>query len=571
MNMRVIIEVSPARLALHLASTGQILAEQEMPSGDWQEDFAGSLSAHTPWLAQQVAGHKLAGAGAAVWYFRDATPVIVSSCPKVVSGESAAQLALSEASTLPAFDTATCVLKLGIDRSGQVDQQHHSLAFAESDSILLALQDFAEAASLRFAGAVPHSATAIATAFGHAAAAAIASPIVSLYLGVQCSAIVASDAGRIRFARTLPIGIAPLAQIIERELARVISEQPNAGQTIAELPSGPVAKLMLTGIPRRGVPCGNLPGISLDAIVPFVQPVLQRLAVEIKQSIRFGFSEQTRSAVRLVICGPGAAVGGLGEIVATLSGSGSHEIASPASSPVPQALRDQMLVATTVASTRRGYQLRRSMIVGSLLAVCAIAVDAGLARLAISQLQREIAVLSTSAGGASSTLALADNAASAEGTIAAVGARVRAWAHPAIRPELLSREIAAAVAGDALLQEVDFRTDKSSGIVRLRGVSTSGDSRTVRDIVSRLANSPMFTDAKLDALRKGGRTAAGKEGEIFELTLRIAAMPAAAAFVDAAGQPGQASRASQLARPAPALVVSVPTNASEPTTLEASK
>lgn len=557
MNTRVIIECSPARLAIHLASTSQVIAEQELPNGDWQEDFAGSLSAHTAWLAQQVAAHKLAGAGAVVWYFRDATPVIVNSCPKVVSGESAALLALSEASALSVFDAATCVMKLGIDRGGHGEQQHHSLAFAESDAILLALQDFVEGASLRFAGAIPHSATAIATAFAHAAAAAITAPIVSLYLGVQCSAIVASDGGRIRFARSLPIGIAPLAQIIERELARVISEQPNAGQTIAELPSGPVAKLMLTGIPRRGVPCGNLPGISLDAMVPFVQPVLQRLAVEIKQSIRFGFSEQTRSAVRLVVCGPGAAVDGLGEIVATLAGSGSHEIMSRASSAVPPSLKQQLLVATTVASTRRGYELRRAMFVGSMLAMCAVAADAGLSRLAVTQLQTEIAGLSTSAKGAGATLALADRALSAEGTIAAVGARVKAWANPAIRPELLSREIAAAVAGDAVLQEVDFRTDKISGIARLRGVSTNGDGRTVREIVSRLANSPMVTDAKLDALRKGGRTAGGKEGDVFELTLRIAAMPAAPAFT---------ALSAQTAQPALAAVASGPSTASETTT-----
>lgn len=69
--------------------------------------------------------------------------------------------------------------------------------------------------------------------------------------------------------------------------------------------------LMEHGIPVPGEAFGGEIGLSANAVLPLLQPVIQRLSIEIKQSARMVMRRSDTSTPRIHLEGPGSAVRGL--------------------------------------------------------------------------------------------------------------------------------------------------------------------------------------------------------------------------------------------------------------------
>ena len=523
----VVIEVSSASVALWVqqGSRWTMLESVEQPEGDWADQWMKSLAGQIPRVTEWVTKRALAGSQAFAVYARPGTPVMLNSVIHGAPGAAATRLALSEASQFSFAEASCSVIPLGSDHAHVAGWQEHFLAFAELHSVLEAIESFTTACGLVPAGAVPSSAVLLDSAFGLWSASDAVRPVIALDLGHLQSAVVAGEGGRVRFARCLPIGIEQIASTVKRE---IISR---GGASAALI--GPMEILRQCGLPRRGIVAF---GVSLDAILPATQSVLQRLVIELKQSIRFGFTEQTRSQVVLTASSRGLAIPELISTIATQSGSelisasGAGVSAAP-ESPVGRNLLSHAL--RSVASTRKSTvsDLRRALILGSALAMFYVVGDATVARLRVMGLEREVEKLSTSASDSGSTKAVAEKTLVDEAALAAVTKRISAWYGQSTRPDAIMLELAAAAGNDAVFSEFDLRADKDAPVARLRGVAFGEARRVVQRIVDKLAASPLVAEAKLESIRRGGRDAGGREGDQFDIVLRLSPVPASAAMI----------------------------------------
>ena len=523
----VVIEVSSACLALWVQQGSQWiqLESGEQPDGDWAQNWSMSLSSQISLMSRWVSKHGLAGCQAAVVYARPGTPVIFNSVIKGAPGAAATRLALSEASPFSFAEACCCVLPLGSDRASTAVCQDHFLAFAELHTVLECIESFATACGLVPAGAVPSSAVLLDSAFRLTAAPNADRPLVALHIGNLQSAVVAWEAGQLRFARCLPIGLDQLAITVKRELLA------RGGTGAASL--GPIEVLTQCGVPRRGVTAF---GVSLDAILPATQSVLQRLVIEIKQSIRFGFTEQGRSHVLLAASGCGMAVAELISTIASQTGCETGPVTgatAPASQESPVSRELLLHTLRSVTSTRKATvsELRRAVLLGSALAMLYVTGDATIARIRVMGLEREVEKLSASASDSGSIKAVAERTLTGEAALAAVAKRISAWYGQSTRPDAIMLELAAAAGTDAVFSEFDLRADKDTSVARLRGVAFGDPRRAVQRIVDKLAASPLVAEAKLESIRRGGRDASGREGDQFDIVLRLAPVPASAAVL----------------------------------------
>ncbi len=241
----------------------------------------------------------------------------------------AAELALAEAAQSSLLASPSDFDVLAHDRpvkaaggGAEGSPQTHVIGIVDEDSTLSALHDLVTGAGLRPVSMVP------ATAIGFSACVrgAIESSrrqtdavCLSLHLGEHGSVLAGATRGRLRFVRQLSPGVESFVDALESG-----SDQTSldGGRTqAAEL-------LACVGIPQRDQRLEGFGGITGQTILPLLQSVLQRLGVEIKQSLRFGVESHERERVVMSISGPGARVPRLGEVVAEQCGVSINEAAA---------------------------------------------------------------------------------------------------------------------------------------------------------------------------------------------------------------------------------------------------
>lgn len=128
-------------------------------------------------------------------------------------------------------------------------------------------------------------------------------PVLSLAMGQDASVIVIGVGGKTRVVRFAEVGLGALASAYESVFAHhahVTSKKPN--DAMDELIHG-------CGVPGFDTEiCEGVRGVEALRVM---QPALQRLGVELKQSIRFQLEQSEQFRVKLRLVGPGAGVRGL--------------------------------------------------------------------------------------------------------------------------------------------------------------------------------------------------------------------------------------------------------------------
>lgn len=402
----VTIEVSPSRLELAFHHGRGVTASKvlRLVSRPDDELFPESLDLLAVPLRQLVAELGCAGRRAVVVYQSGTSPVLVNSLPVNLSAaetEGAARLGLAGVADFSLEHAAVELCPLFVDSpSGGAERPSrmaHVLGAAEAATTMETIAAWVEGAGLVFQGAIPaaavalhgaaHSAWKVGRRAGESAAV--------LWIGEHGSAIACMTEGSLRFARLVGVGLEALIDAMCQPLrANDESESPITLDRAAAR-----GLLATVGIPSADVELPGLPGFRGSALLPVLQPALQRMSIETKQSLRFGLPESERAGVRLLIVGPGAAVPGLAHWLSRQCSLQLIEPATPCGGSLESSAETGILASVSAAGSTlpilvperlalraRRTRARIAVAVGALIAGGWVAAEGYSAR---TELQRE--------------------------------------------------------------------------------------------------------------------------------------------------------------------------------------
>lgn len=323
-SSRVIVEITPSLVAVRQAERGGVVRTHEvsLDRSDWGGDWAVAEPEIVASLCDGVRAMGLQGRRVVVVYDLGGLSCAVTA----TTGEVPAARALDSACLAaqhtresvnePMVSAAVCLSR----NSSSGDAKSSYLGCAETNATLARVAALVEKAGLRVEGLVPRDACAIVECVSNLDLDD-PSPSIAAWIGRHAMSIAIAHGGVLRTARVTGIGLSAIVDAIMN---------PGRSTTSGPDRSVPTRVEAWNGLWTVGVPSVTHEGSlsSQDeprALLPIMQPVLQRMAVEIKQSLRFEVGAGVREEARLVICGPGARCPGLREALCRFVGLDARE------------------------------------------------------------------------------------------------------------------------------------------------------------------------------------------------------------------------------------------------------
>lgn len=442
----------------------------------------------------------------------------------------AAELALAEASSIDSKTSPFALRPVHVDSPASGSQrQVHTLGQIAGEAHVAQVSAVIEGVGLRFEGLT--SAPFLAALAGIEFARAHAGKVhLVAHVGDHESIFLGMAGGRLRFVRHVPLGIETLVQSIAREPLDCVEGEP------VRLDAAASRELLdRAGIPAPGEGVGVGSGRSSTAVLPRVQATLQRMALEARQSLRFGFGEDERGGVSLAVTGAGANVPRLGEVLAEMSGLGTAAVAAPtnaagASPGIQQYLAlgrpGAVLAPRGVVEKMIGRSLRRGLWMGAAAAALVLAGALWQDHAALSRVNERIATLSGQAGSDESLRALTAR-------MQAIGARLEE-ATSALAGELGQSApwsgamiaIAGALPDGMRVTSMDMRTSDGANTCQIAGVARSPAGREasalIREFLDRLSAMPIVSNCRLESTSKVG---SGDGSVQFQVQLEVLGLP----------------------------------------------
>ncbi len=546
---RVVIEIAPAGVALWVLRGGtgalRVAAERRhaLNTANWSEAWPGVLAEAQKPLADWTAELGLRGHEAEVVCVSPTASVTLVGCP-LAAGETAAhraaELSVAGAGSGPGkavqiTDTATLTIDAPTREPGVV-RQCHVLAAGESETSASAVSACVQGAGLRLARLVPLDvASAVRAAQTARADDDGAAVRVAVWVGATSTLVLAASAGRTRFFRSLSTGCEQLLDCYHRPLR---GRAEGAGTFT---PDRADARKLLeqSGVPTPDTVVEAEHELMGTAVLPALQPVLQRLAVELKQTLRFGIPEGERDAIRAAFTGPGGALPRLAEVVCQMAGLNPGQIDSVSAdgtadgAGLARALTgcDLNLLPPEVAEERRLARVRRGMWAGIGSAAALIAMYAGSAALTLSSESRRVQGLAASRAAQEKERLLFERSQAAVAAAAELDQRIAARLGEGAPIAHALAAIAEHTAAGMSLTAVDFASNENGGVrCTLVGQTPSAGTADVADTLTAyaggLAAVPIFANVKLGGTQR--QRQGNAEVQRFELALDVVGLPAAA-------------------------------------------
>lgn len=548
-----IIELLPLRVTLHAVDRGRIIATRSEDLGSTGGAEAQQSLADVALVLQRLAGElSLTGARATLIYQRPETALVVTSSPDASeAGELSAKLALAEAAGYPLDDNPYDTVRLSRMRStraGDAVPDENQFLFAsasESESFAAALAGLITSAGMKVSSFIPAQIVALLDAAkacqGHIGGAGVA-----LHVSDHLTALVAGSNGRIAVARVISTGLEDFIWA----MARSVTLPNGAPHSISKTQAALI--FSQHGFPVRGQPTGIIEGLSGDLVMPLVAPVLQRAAIEIKQSLRFAIAEKDRSQTSVLTRGSGAAVRGLINAVAVQAGlppcdppldPSTEPVAIVAGTSLAQAWLDLGEPPfTTIPKSERlagaHRMARRAITIGAAVACLAVGYEAVWSRVELRGLTQQHDLARAALAGAGSTASVAKDSVRIQGELAGVHSRIDQWVGPIVAWNAMFESIGKQTDPRIALNEIDVSTTGDLPVVRLRGtVRAQGDAEgatVVQHYLAALGSLPIVESSKLNSTRRTGPSNAtagnapasgGDSGQEFDLSLVLVALP----------------------------------------------
>jgi Tfp pilus assembly protein PilN len=547
---RVYVEVSPSRLEVALVNGASVSSLSEAhATADWAAQWPSCLSALDGALAGMVERLGAAGCPATVVYTCQSATVSVFACPAAGgrrAAEQAARLGLAGLCTFSTDENPCEVFPVYTDSgTAGAAPQIHSIGMADLDGSLEALMRWARSAGLEPDRFVPAEAAAMMGAVQAADHEGGPDDAVraALFFGDHTSVLAAAHRGRLCFVRGLSIGTDALVEALTRPI-RVGPGRDGAPRPPVSLDRAAAREMLLTvGVPALEDRVDDDLGIDGSSILPLLQPALQRISVELKQSFRFGVDEAAaKAAVSLAVVGPGGSIPRMGGSIARLcgaaavdlpgwSGTGGEARASASVGLVAVLRRpgapEAGLVPRAMEKARTLRTFRRGMWAG--IAACAglVAWDAqqaratlGKERARLEQLKRQVASASNSTPAQEQAQAALDRLAAFE---AKIGEQMGEWVDWSVVLRLLAEHTPERVR----LTGVEM-TGAGAASCRMSGyvesASTTESASIIGRYMSALGTSPLVRTVDLGTTQHTQRD--GRGVQQFELSVHLIGLPA---------------------------------------------
>ncbi len=230
---------------------------------------------------------------------RAADLYLQQTLPNVQGGWLTARTVLSEVpESLPVSDVTSTASKSSV--------RTLMLTVADSAGDGDTLAHWLRRCGLRAIGILPTKAAMLHNAMTNDPMSASAQPRVYVHMGEHALTIAGWVEGKLCLARCAEVGYSLLCDAVFRS---------GRGQKLGDAFTRDYAtRLMFSvGLPRRGEMMDQGLNFRADDVLPLVQPALQRFAIELRQTLRFGMLESDLARVKLWVAGPGAAIHGLGQ------------------------------------------------------------------------------------------------------------------------------------------------------------------------------------------------------------------------------------------------------------------
>ena len=544
-HREVIVEISPTRHELAVFEAGRLIGHraarppQDGEAGDWAE----VVRIVERELAGWVQDLKVEGERATVVYTGPDTAASVYDCP-ASAGEAraklAARLAMADTISFPLEQNAHAEHCLCKDRRAVGDQQPklRTLAIADTEAAVLSLSLSIERAGLKPGRFVPAPGASLAAAVEQLVGlATLDAPQVVLWIGEHSSVMTGGEGEQVAFARLIPVGTETLVESLSRRVS-------HHGAEPALVLDRFTAREMLfaSGVPTIDGWHDATTTLDARAVLPLIQPVLQRLVVELKQSIRFGLEPGARERVVLTVCGPGSHIVGLGASISSGAGicladrtpdtpSGAGAIQGDIAAVLALGARAPVLLTHAATSTRTLAATRRALVIGAVLGLVAIGVDAlqswDRAREAETTLQ---ALSGVSAEGSTIAVRTLREAVSARMGLARAQTTMREVLGAEVPQGEVLAAIAAATPPGVELAEIVITEDANGSRCGLRGRAfgdaTIGDSDRFRAYAAVLAECPLVSGTTLGETRRTSEQ--GRQTLSFAITLDLVRLPSGA-------------------------------------------
>ncbi len=532
----------------------------DLDRGEWPSAWLPALEELKAPLGECVSHLGCAGMPAAIVYSLPGTFVNVHSCPAGAGrwgAAEAAKLALASLATFPLDSNPHGMTLLHADRPGSKDDQAplrlHMLSAADHDGTIAALTAWAASAGLNVTSVTPAEAVLNASAVALAMSAGPLENTATLWIGAHQSVLAVSLGHRLELVRTIATGTETLVDALLRPIRRRGEGEP------VTLDRATARRLLASvGIPCPQQPLPEMPGFDGACILPFLQPALQRLAVEIKQSLRFGVGEALRGSVKLHVAGEGAATPNLGDVLsrqaafAPASSDAEHGSTPSVCSAAPR-LTEQFLRMGETPICLLGLQaaddmalkgLRRTLLAGVTAAAALLTVQGLSARAALNEEQKRLDAIKSVAAGTQALAGVQDRALAAKAATAAIDQRIAAAMGQAPDWATFMAVIAERTPASMRIVDAGMSTGQGRATCALRGYvridETPDAPGEIRRFVETLSREPIVESVKLGATQRN--QARGHDAATFELSIALVALPAApqqplAAAGDTGGAP----------------------------------
>lgn len=546
-SQNVIVEIMPSLLAVRVTRHGRVVAAREecLDRSDWGANWVAASESLAATLERIVSELGVRGRNVTIVYDVPGTACVVTVAAPGMSPSRAMESAcLAAESALADGDHEVSSAACPLHRAPRsTDAKAHYLACAEHEKHLANLANLVESAGLKAGAMTPREACSIAEAVMHTTSAD-QRPHVVASIGRHAMAVAIARDGQLLAARSINIGLVALVDAMLRSTGRDGQSTPPPPRTRAEA----WERLWAKGIPNPESSTGASRDHSAAAMLPLLQPVLQRLAVEIKQSLRFEVEAGVREEAVLSIVGPGQFCPGLLEALgrfvgvetrasATASSTREHGASFAVASrgmPVPA------LLPRPHADRRVLGRVRAGLAIGGAVAIALAAqsrvsstTKAGEARSQLSTLEAPLADAKRAADDERRTL-------QAQSQIA----QARGW---------LNKQLGDGASFSATLRllsglgtpEVRVRTaditSGTTGVPQLIIFAMTPDTNdgaaadAIRRYMSSIEHSPIVAGAKLGATQRVETEGCAMQS--FTLTVDLVAIPGSARVARVEGQP----------------------------------
>ena len=388
-------ELRQDRIDLAIMNSGKVVNAQRLSirlnaDGEkWKNDLQ---DCRQP-LQEFVDSHKLDGAKVVVYCETPSQSVDVISVPvrSSVQARNAAEMACQDTVSYmldQAIADSTIVAR---DRSGS-ERRTHVVAAVERSMMAESIDRLLQDVGLKLQCLVPIEAPLLGAVTRHVLNSK-GKTIGRLYIGEHVSFFAVASDGNLRFARRISLGVHAIAESLTREIP--IGDGSDSISLDFEAATEVLRERGIVG--RNDIVCHEH-GIIGAQILPLMQPVLQRLIVEVRQSIRFGLNENERETLQIDLVGIGSQIRGLSQLMAeelgilvrsdspamTSTEPAEFNLADPAvvgsdlfeSFQARRRNRSVSLLPNRVAVRHRTRRIRKFAWTGAILAIAAVAFDA---------------------------------------------------------------------------------------------------------------------------------------------------------------------------------------------------